>query len=132
MDSAHSESVSHSRCGDVPRAVLREAEAEAVEADDHEGDVRGRGLHSEAAKVRALHPSDRSALQEGARHAPRAEDHVLPGHHRREEEPAEQAVLGAGSDNEGHDHRGECERTGLGHGVRKGRLGQVCAGDKQS
>ena len=41
----------------------------------------------------------------------------------REEESAEQAVLGAGSDNEGHDHRGKCERTGLGHGVRKGRLG---------
>ena len=39
------------------------------------------------------------------------------------EEPAEQIVHRAGSDHEGNDHRGECERVGIGDRVGKGRVG---------
>ena len=106
-----------------PRPIDRKTEAEAVEANDHEGDVRGRGLHAEASKVRALRASHWTSIQESARYSPRIEDNVLPGHYRSEEEPAEQIVHRAGSDHEGNDHRGECERVGIGDRVGKGRVG---------
>ena len=123
MDGSRAEGQSHCGCGDVPRAVHGQAQAEPVEACDHEGDLRRRGLHAQAAKVRALHSSDGSALQEGARDAPGAADHLLPGHSGSEEESAEQIVLGAGCDHEGYDYRGERERAGSGDGIGKGRVG---------
>ena len=66
---------------------------------------------------------ERFSIQESARYSPRIEDNVLPGHYRSEEEPAEQIVHRAGSDHEGNDHRGECERVGIGDRVGKGRVG---------
>ena len=142
MDGAGSEGEPDRRCGDVPRSLDRKTEAEAVEANDHESDVRGRGLHAEASKVRALRSSDRTSVQESARYSPRIEDNALFGYYRSEEESAEQIVHRAGSDHEGNDHRGECERVGIGDGVGKGRMGygrkeglrdrQVRAGNEQS
>lgn len=87
MDGAGSEGEPDRRCGDVPRSLDRKAEAEAVEANDHESDVRGRGLHAEASKVRALRASHWTSIQESARTSPRIEDNVPPGHYRSEKNP---------------------------------------------
>ena len=60
------------------RPIDRKTEAEAVEANDHEGDVRGRGLHAEASKVRALRASHWTSIQESARYSPKYERFVRP------------------------------------------------------
>lgn len=69
-----------------------------MEADGDQGVLRGGGVHEEAPEVRAFHPAHGAEVQEGARHAPRTEGHLLPAHHRGEEEPELRAL---------HEPRGE-------------------------
>lgn len=85
----------HARAGG-PHAVRSHAALRSPAAPRHAAaarpsspadDVRGPRLHAQAAQVRALHPAHGPAHHQGARDAPRAEGHVLPGHHRHQEEP---------------------------------------------
>ena len=57
--------------------------------------------------------------------APRPGRQVPAAHHRRQEEPELAAVHAAGRDHQGHRHRGQRERAGLGHAERQSRVGYV-------
>ena len=85
------------RDGGVQGVEVRQDKEEGMEADGDQGDVCWGQLHQEAAQVREVHPADGPPHEQGARHAPGAEGHVLSAHHWGEEEPLQSHVHQPGS-----------------------------------
>jgi len=56
----------------LPGGQVGQDETQGLEAHGHEGLLRAGDVHAQAAEVRAIHPTYGIAIQEGARHTPRA------------------------------------------------------------
>ena len=101
------------RDGGVQGVEVRQDKEEGMEADGDQGDVCWGQLHQEAAQVREVHPADGPPHEQGARHAPGAEGHVLSAHHWGEEEPLQSHVHQPGSYYKGDLHNRYSPNTNL-------------------
>ncbi|CAM9193878.1 unnamed protein product, partial [Lampetra planeri] len=109
----------------------RQDAAQVVEAPRHQGLLRGRRLHPQAAQVRALHPPHGIALQEGPRDPPRVEGHFCLPILGVKKNPSSPMYTSLGVITKGNRHRGERQRAGPGDAGRQGGVGKVRAGNEQ-
>ena len=83
---------------------IGQATEKVLEAHDHQGHVRRRGIHPQSPQDGAIHPPRCPPHEKGQCNAPGTENHLPTAHHLGEEEPARPNVQPARCPHQGHNH----------------------------